>query len=258
MNHERRINELETENSHLKEQLMHAQSLTALGELVGTTTHEFNNILMSLNGYAKMGMRHRDHDKRDNCFEKILEASQRATQVVRSILGMAKNRTAKKEPAKLVDVVENSLLLLERELRKYNIAVEKDLEEVPEVFIQANQIQQVLMNLLINARQAMPERGRVLIKLSYNSPLELVELMVRDFGSGIPADKLGKIFDRFYSTKEGPDETGKGGSGLGLAMCKEIIEQHWGKIRLASEVGKGTAFTLCLPTLAKIERAKSA
>jgi signal transduction histidine kinase len=141
------------------------------------------------------------------------------------------------------------LLLLERELRKYRIRVEKYLEPVPAAMINGNQIQQVLLNLLINARQAMSGGGCVIIRVSYDPASNMVELMVRDTGAGIPPDKLRRIFDPFFTTKTGPDKSGKGGTGLGLASCRDIIEAHHGRIRVESTVGKGTAFTIRLPAV---------
>ena len=79
----------------------------------------------------------------------------------------------------------------------------------------------------------------------------MIDLVVRDYGCGIPADKLPRIFEPFYTTKSGPDASGKGGTGLGLSMCRDIIEAHHGRIRVDSTVGKGTAFTLKLPTVSK-------
>ena len=102
---------------------------------------------------------------------------------------------------------------------------------------------------MVNARQAMPGGGRIIIRLSHDAPNSTVELMVRDTGSGIPADKLPHIFDRYYTTKSGPDESGKGGTGLGLSLCHDVIELHGGRIRVESTVGKGTAFTLKLPAM---------
>jgi len=125
--------------------------------------------------------------------------------------------------------------------------VEKQFQAVPDAMVCANQIQQVLLNLLINARQAMPGGGRVLIRLSHDAETNMVELLIRDYGCGIPADKLPKIFDPFFTTKAGPDASGKGGTGLGLSLCKDIIEAHHGRIRVDSTPGKGTAFTLKLP-----------
>ena len=231
----------------LQEQLLHTQRLAALGELVGTTTHEFNNVLMTILNYAKMGLRYSDDATREKAFQKILAASQRATQITNSVLGMARNRSQQIEPTSLSTLVEESLILLERELNKYRISVETSLEDVPDVMACGNQIQQVLMNLIINARQAMLEGGRLIIRLEHDSKNQAVNLIVRDFGSGMDPSTLQQIFDPFFTTKQGPDETGKGGTGIGLSSCRDIIEQHGGKIRVESSLGKGTCFTIKLP-----------
>jgi signal transduction histidine kinase len=240
----------------LKEQLSQAQKLTALGELASTTTHEFNNVLTTIINYAKLGLRHKDNETREKAFDKILLASNRAAKITSTILGLARNRKAGQEPTNLNELVENTLLLLEREMNKYRITVDKSLQPVPEAYVNGNQIQQILLNLLINARQAMPSGGRVTVRLSYDTECDMVDLVVRDSGSGIPADKLPKIFEPFYTTKSGPDASGKGGTGLGLAMCRDIIEAHNGRIRVDSTVGKGTSFTLKLPTVSKSRAAR--
>lgn len=235
----------------LKSQLFHAHKLTALGELVGTTTHEFNNVLMTIINYAKLGLRHKDAATRNKAFDKILLAGNRAAKITNSVLAMARNRSGGQEPTDLVRLVEDALVLLERELNKYRITVDRRFEPIPKVHVHGNQIQQVLLNLLINARQAMPRGGRLIIKLAHDAEQNMVDLVIRDFGCGIPADKLPRIFDSFYSTKSGPDSSGKGGTGLGLSMCRDILEAHHGRIRVDSTVGKGTAFTLKLPIAAK-------
>ncbi|MCE5302645.1 MAG: HAMP domain-containing histidine kinase [Planctomycetaceae bacterium] len=231
----------------LKQQLAQAQRLTALGELVGTTTHEFNNVLMTILNYAKMGSRHKDAPTRDKCFEKILASANRAATITNTVLGMARNRSSGQEPTDLAKLLDNTLLLLEREMNKYRVVVEKQYQQIPLAMVNGNQIQQVLLNLLINARQAMANGGRLWIKLLYDAQNDMIDLVVRDSGCGIPADKLPKIFESFYTTKKGPDASGKGGTGLGLSMCRDILETHHGRIRVDSSVGKGTAFTLKLP-----------
>jgi signal transduction histidine kinase len=235
----------------LKQQLARVERLTALGELVSTTTHEFNNVLMTIINYAKMGLRHKDAPTREKSFEKILAAGNRAAKITNSVLGMARNRSAQQEPTNLTQLVEDTLVLLEREMNKYRIAVDKSFHAIPEAYVNGNQIQQVLLNLLINARQAMPNGGRLTIKLAHDAENDMVDLVVRDNGRGIPPDVLPRIFEPFYSTKDGPDSSGKGGTGLGLSTCRDIIEAHRGRIRVDSSVGKGTAFTLKLPTVAK-------
>ena len=136
-------------------------------------------------------------------------------------------------------------------MNKYRVVVERSYQQIPPAMINGNQIQQVLLNLLINARQAMPGGGRLWIKLLHDAENNMIDLVVRDNGCGIPADKLPRIFESFYTTKKGPDESGKGGTGLGLSMCRDILESHHGRIRVDSTVGKGTAFTLKLPVAAK-------
>ena len=242
------IESLKLEIEQLRAQLTQAQKLTALGELVGTTTHEFNNVLMTIINYAKMGMRHEDPEMRNKCFTKILAGGERAAKITNSVLGMARNRSENYELTSIGKLIDESLVLLERELRKYRIDIELDIDEVPKAPVIGNQIQQVLMNLLINSRQAMPDGGRLILRLKFDPRTKTVDISVRDFGTGIPQDKLRKIFDPYFTTKSGPDESGKGGTGLGLAACRNIIDSHGGKIRVESSVGKGTCFTIKLPT----------
>jgi signal transduction histidine kinase len=233
----------------LQQQLARAQKLAVLGELLSTTTHEFNNVLMTILNYARLGQRHKDEATRDKALEKILAASQRAAKITSSILATARNRSNNFEPTSLRQIVEDSLVLLDRELAKYRISVESNLADVPNVLAIGNQLQQVLLNLLINARQAMPNGGRILLRLDYDAASDMVDLVVRDTGAGIPADKLPRIFEPFFTTKGGPDETGKGGTGLGLSACRQIIEAHRGRVRVESTVGKGTQFTIKLPAV---------
>jgi signal transduction histidine kinase len=240
---------LQEENAALKKRLSEMQRMTALGESVSTTTHEFNNVLMTIINYAKMGIRYEDKATRDKAFAKIDKAGARAAKITNAVLGMARNRSEQLEPTSLPKLIEESMVLLEREMQKYRIAVECEFEDgLPDVPVIGNQIQQVLMNLLINARQAMKDGGRLIIRLKKNQQSQTVDLSIRDFGPGIEQAKLRRIFEPFYSTKQGPDETGKGGTGVGLSTCKNIIDAHGGKIRVDSTVGRGTCFTLMLPT----------
>jgi signal transduction histidine kinase len=240
---------LEEQVALLKQQLVEAQKLTALGELVSTTTHEFNNVLMTIINYAKLGLRQRDQVARDKAFDKILAAGNRAAKITTGVLGFARNRSAAFESTDLTRVVDDSLMLLEREMSKYRIhvQVDKPAEPLPAAWANGNQIQQVLLNLLINARQAMLNGGQIFVRLGYDAAANMLELVVRDTGSGMPPDTLRRIFDPFFTTKSGPDASGKGGTGLGLSMCRNIIEAHQGRIRVESAPGRGTAFTLKLP-----------
>ncbi len=221
--------------------------MAALGELTSTTTHEFNNVLTTIINYAKLGLRHKDEASRDKALTKILAAATRADKITNGVLGLARNRGHERAPTDLAKLIDSSLVLLEREMQKYRIHIEVQAEPAPPALVYGNEIQQVLLNLLTNARQAMPRGGRIVIRVAPDPAAGTVDLTVRDSGSGIPADVLPRIFDRYFSTKQGPDATGKGGTGVGLATCREIVESHQGKIRVESTVGVGTAFTLKLP-----------
>ncbi|MEX0586386.1 MAG: ATP-binding protein [Pirellulales bacterium] len=249
--------ELRQQVAALTERLRHAQKLTAMGELVGTVTHEFNNVLMTIINYAKLGMRHRDQATRDKAFEKVFAAGNRAAKITGSVLAFARNRSSNIEPTDLARVIDDTLVLVEREMNKYRVTVDRQIQPAPLALANANQIQQVLVNLFINARQAMPGGGHVLVRLSHDPATEMVELTIRDSGCGIPPEKLPHIFEAFYTTKAGPDARGKGGTGLGLSLCRDIVEAHQGRIRVESTVGRGTAFTLKLPAAKSVAPAAS-
>jgi len=251
------VEELQAQIKTLQQQLNDAQKLTALGELASTTTHEFNNVLMAVINYAKMGMRYKDEATRDKSFAKILSASERAAKITNSVLGMARNRSSSLEPTDIIRLTQDALVLVEREMTKYRVSLETQFEEVPEAMCNGNQIQQVLLNLLINARQATEQGGRVLVRVAHDQQANTVDIVIRDSGCGIPTDQLPKIFEPFFTTKKGPDASGKGGTGLGLAACKDIIESHRGRIRVQSSVGKGTAFTIKLPAAVEAPRKTS-
>ncbi len=231
----------------LQAELRQARRMASLGDLVSTTTHEFNNVLTTIINYAKLGLRHKDEASRDKALTKILGAAERAEKITNGVLGMARNRGHERAPTDLAKLIESSLVLLEREMQKYRIQIVTQFEPAPLAFVCGNEIQQVLLNLLTNARQAMPRGGQILIRIAADAANNMVDLTVRDTGSGIPSEVLPRIFDRYFSTKQGPDATGKGGAGVGLSTCSEIIEAHQGKIRVESTVGVGTAFTLKLP-----------
>ena len=167
-----------------------------------------------------------------------------------SVLGMSRTGSARFEPVALEMLVEDVLVILEREMTKYRVQVEREFAPVPRVSANPSQLQQVLLNLLVNARQAMPSGGRLILRLSHDPLLGSVDLMVRDTGCGMTQDVMRRMFDPHFSTKSGPDETGKGGSGLGLTACREIIESHKGRIRVERAPGKGTAITIRLPAIA--------
>ncbi len=142
------------------------------------------------------------------------------------------------------------LILTEKDLSKHHVHVEQRFQGRVLAPVVPGQIEQILLNLIINARQAMPRGGRLRIELRENHQTQMAEIRVSDSGVGIPPDQLRLIFEPFYTTKE-PDENGHGGNGLGLSVCRQIIEQHQGRIRVESVVGKGSTFTVKLPLKAE-------
>ena len=244
---EQERDQLAAEVASLRRQLLDMQKSASLGELLGTTTHEFNNALTTILNYAKMGLRHKDEPTRDKALTRILSASTKAAKITASVLGMARSRSSRMEPVTLEAVIEDALVLLEREMMKYRVQVEREFAEVPKIQGNPGQIQQVLLNLMVNARQAMEGGGRLILRLAPALNGTCVDLTVRDTGSGMEPDVMRRMFEPNFSTKAGPDETGKGGSGLGLAACLEIVEGHRGRIRVESTPGKGTAITVRFP-----------
>lgn len=235
------------EADQLRQQLLQAQRLSSVGALASSVAHEFNNILTTIINYAKLGLRPDGEEKgRVEALEKILKGSQRAATIVNSMLGFARKNSSRKEPTDLSSLVEEVLVLVGKDLAKHFVQVEARLQARPQAAVVPGQIEQVLLNLIINARQAMPRGGRLRIEVRENAQTQMAEIRISDSGIGIPADQLRLIFEPFYTTKE-PDSNGHGGTGLGLSVCRQIIEQHQGRIRVESLVGKGSTFTVKLP-----------
>lgn len=245
---QQQIAALKQENQALKAQLMQAQKLSSVGALSASITHEFNNILTTVINYAKMGLRHKDAKTREKAFDKILSAGQRASKITTGMLGFVRNQGNRQEPMELTELVQDVMVLMSKDLQMHRVKVDLNLIDNVQAEVNACQIQQVLMNLIVNGRQAMPEGGRMIISVRKNEAESKAEIAVRDFGSGIPADKLRKIFAPFFSTKTA-DEQGQGGTGLGLALCRDIIEAHRGRIRVESAPGQGTTFILKFPLI---------
>lgn len=235
-----------SETEILRQQLLQAQRLSSVGALASSVAHEFNNILTTIINYAKMGMRGNCEAPQKQAFEKILKGGNRAAAIVNSMLGFARNRSTQREQTDIVQLVEEVLLLTEKDLNKHRIQIEKKYHGTPKASIVVGQIEQILVNLFINARQAMPNGGRLRIDVRENATAGMVEVRIADTGVGIPPEQLRLIFEPFYTTKQ-PDHDGHGGTGLGLSVCRQIIEQHHGRIRVESVVGKGSTFTVKLP-----------
>jgi signal transduction histidine kinase len=238
---------VQSETEQLRAQLLRAQRLSSVGTLASSAAHEFNNILTTLINYTKLGLRPDCSDaSKQQAFEKILKGSQRAAVIISSMLGFARNGSTQRELTELVPLVEEVLVLTDKDLSSHQIKIEKRFLSRPKVAVVRGQIEQILLNLIINARQAMPRGGRLTIDVRENAKAQMAEIAICDSGVGIPPEQLRLIFEPFYTTKK-PDEQGHGGSGLGLSVCRQIIEQHHGRIRVESIIGKGSKFTVKLP-----------
>lgn len=245
-NQSARIVQLEAQVTALQQQLLQAQKMSTIGALASSITHEFNNILTTVINYAKMGVRNQDAPTRDKAFEKILAAGQRASKITTGMLSYARQQSDRREPMDLVTLVEDVLVLVEKDLQRYRVRPELRLEGRPWAAVNSGQVQQVLLNLIVNARQAMPNGGPLIISIRPDQASGFAELSVKDSGCGIPAEKLRKIFEPFFTTKTA-DAQGQGGTGLGLSLAKDVMESHGGRLRVESTVGTGTTFTLKFP-----------
>ena len=231
----------------LRRQIVALQRVSSLGVLAGGICHELNNALTPILNYAKLGLRNTDPAFRQRAFEKILEGAQRASAISGGVLGVARPRADRREPTDLVRLTKEVTLLVGKDLSRHRIHLDFQHVGYPHARVNPAQIQQVLLNLMINARQAMPDGGTLRVRVGEDPSGRIAELNVADTGSGIAPADLRRIFEPFFTTKTGPDASGQGGTGLGLSVCRDIVESHHGRLRAESRLGQGTSFTLRLP-----------
>ena len=233
----------------LEEQLRQSQKLEAVGQLAGGIAHDFNNLLTVIAGNAQLTlMSSEDEDVLADTRE-LLRAAERASQLVRQLLAFSRNETAEAGVVGLNDVVEEVAGMLGR-LIEENVQVETDLDE-RELSVSADRggLEQVLFNLAVNARDAMPEGGRLAIRTRRSDESALLE--VSDEGIGMDEHTRERIFDPFFTTK-----ARGAGTGLGLSTVYGIVTGAGGTIQVASEPGRGTTFTILLPLVAGEELAE--
>ena len=172
--------------------------------------------------------------------------TERVARIVRQMLGLYRN-TEQVKPVNVNTIIEDTLLLLNRQLQRANVEVQTQLNVLPDAVIAADQIRQVLSNLVINARDAMPNGGKLRIRSrhipGYDDLHGWVRILIADTGSGIPPEMIRSIFEPFVTTK------GERGTGLGLWIVKGIIQNHAGKLTVKSRVGHGTTFKIDLPVV---------
>jgi PAS domain S-box-containing protein len=247
-----------TEKKHLEEQLRHAQKMEAIGTLAGGIAHDFNNIISAIIGYGSLlQMKMNSGDPLLPYVDHLIESSNRAAQLTQGLLAFSRKQSIRMTPVKLNEIVTRVQKLLARIIGEdVNLNV-KFLDRELDILADSGQIEQVLMNMAVNARDAMSSGGSLYISTEavkldeefcqvhgYGTKGNYALISVTDNGCGIDARSLKKIFEPFYTTKE----VGKG-TGLGLAIAYGIIKQHNGYINVYSEIGRGTTFKIYLPLI---------
>ncbi len=236
--------------THAQQQMLQAEKLSAMGQLLAGVAHELNNPLSVVMGQTALLRRATAAGPLAPRAEKIAQAAERCARIVKNFLAMARQRPSERGEVRLNQVVEEAVELLAYPLRVDNVEVTLDLaEDLPVLWADPHQLSQVVVNLVTNAHQALRETPppRRLTFLSRSDPVEgRVTLAVADNGPGIPPALQGRIFEPFFTTKP-PGQ----GTGLGLALCQGIVEGHGGSIRVESEPGQGAVFRIELPVEAQ-------
>jgi signal transduction histidine kinase len=240
-----KLTELRRRDARIKSfegELIKANKLSALGELASSIAHEIKNPLISIQGFARRIGTTEDRDKLEKYAKFIEQEADRLTQVLTKLLGFSRMDEPKKDFLNMNDIVDDTVLFMEHHLTRFKnveIAVEKE-PDLPLVQVDRIHVQQTVVNILMNAAQAMPGGGKILIKTGRGD--QYVFISITDTGVGIKEEDLEKIFEPFFTTKEKEQ-----GTGLGLSLCKRLIEANAGKIEVKSTVGEGTTFTIMIP-----------
>jgi two-component system NtrC family sensor kinase len=235
-----------TQREHMEEQMSQTEKLTSLGLLAAGVAHEVNTPLAVISNYIQMLAKQMpEEDPRHSIIEKIVKQTFRASEIVNNLLNFSRTGAGEVANVDVNKVVEETLSLVAHPMKTSQIQVVKRLgDALPSVRGSANKLQQVFLNLFLNARDAMPGGGMLEVKtLAHNGS---VEIEIVDTGGGIPREHIHKIFDPFFTTKA----TGRG-TGLGLSVSYGIIKEHAGKIDVRSTPGKGTSFHVEFPAVRK-------
>ena len=226
--------------------LIQTERLAAMGKLSASIAHEINTPLAVISSYAQMLAKQLRGDARlSPVLDKITQQSFRAAEIANGLLNFSRTSTTEFRSTDLNQVVRDTLSLLEHQFKTAQILVELELaDELPPIHGNPGKLQQVFLNLLLNAKDAMPGGGRLRIATLVNGHVEAV---ISDSGSGIAPEHLKRIYDPFFTTKNLPGD--RRGTGLGLSVSYGIIQEHAGKIHVESAIGAGTTFHLEFPLL---------
>ncbi|HVF89581.1 MAG TPA: ATP-binding protein [Blastocatellia bacterium] len=232
-----------TERAQLEQQLLQREKLSSIGLLAAGVAHEVNTPLAGISSYAQMLLQQiPDADPKHKLLEKIHVQTLRASGIVNNLLNFSRTGDSQFREFELNRVLEDTLQLLEPQLRNTEIEIVKNFtEELPAAYGSASKLQQVFMNLILNARDAMSGGGRLTLQTRLVETSLVVDF--RDTGQGIEPENIARIYDPFFTTKE----VGQG-TGLGLALSYGIIQEHGGRIFVESRPGEGAHFTIKLPT----------
>jgi two-component system NtrC family sensor kinase len=233
---------MERELQKTQQALLQSEKLAAMGRLTSQIAHELNNPIYGImNTLELLKTEIPPGSKRRRILELSLSETQRLSEMLRNMLSFSKPEEETRRPVKLNELVEGILLVMEKQMREANIKVETYFDsEIPEVMASTNQMRQVMLNMIKNAKEAMPKGGTLTVRTSKEDNKVLIK--IEDTGIGIPEELRDKIFEAFFTTKQKVK-----GVGLGLSVCYGIIKDHGGEIKVESDEGKGTTFTISLP-----------
>jgi two-component system NtrC family sensor kinase len=236
--------EMERALRRTQEQLLQSEKLAAMGRLTSQIAHELNNPLYGImNTLELLKTEVAPNSKRRKVLEMALSETIRLSDLLRKMLSFSRPDQEEKQNVDLNTVLDEILLLHEKQLQENDIKIKISLAEtLPPIMASKNQLRQVFLNLLANARDAMPDGGDLIVKTDSDKSNVIIE--IGDTGIGIKEEHLKRVFDSFFTTKDSVK-----GVGLGLSVCYGFIKDHGGDIQVRSEVGKGTTFTITLPVL---------
>ena len=229
-----------------------AQRLAAIGQLAAGVAHDFNNLLAAMSMSAELADISGDAKDYEKVVEIVLRSSQRGADLCRNLMAFARPRQPRREPAYLEAVAEAALSVVARQLETTGVTVRREYEpDSHRIMADPGQLEQVFLNLFINACHAMPDGGQLSVETRYAAgepeSSGSATVIVRDTGTGILPEHLGRIFEPFFTTKGRLGESDTPGTGLGLSVSHGIVQAHEGAVRVSSEVGVGTAFELTFP-----------
>jgi PAS domain S-box-containing protein len=240
-----------TERVSLEAQLTQADKLSSIGLLAAGVAHEINTPLAVICSYAQMLSKQLKGDARlAPVLDKITQQSFRASEIANGLLSFSRTSSTEFRNTDLNQVIRDTLSLLEHQFKTAQIEVDLDLaDDLPLIHGNPGKLQQVFLNLLLNAKEAMQSGGRLRVATLANDRQNCIEAMVSDSGSGIAPEHLKRIYDPFFTTKTTPKPGDRRGTGLGLSVSYGIIQEHAGKIHVESAIGAGTTFHLEFPML---------